>query len=43
MDMMCIQEGYGKYTWYKENGLAKSRIDRVMVSLEWLDQWPNSK
>jgi len=32
-----------KYTWYKENGKAKSRIDRVLVSLEWLNYWLDSK
>jgi len=26
-----------KFTWYKPNGTVKSRIDRVLVSKEWLD------
>jgi len=26
-----------KFTWYKPNGSFKSRIDRVLVSREWLD------
>jgi len=30
-----------KFTWYKPNGLVKSRIDKVLVSKEWLDVWPN--
>jgi len=29
-----------KYTWYRPNGNAKSRIDRIFVSCEWLDHWP---
>ena len=30
-----------KFTWYKPNGMVKSRIDRVLVSKEWLDAWPH--
>jgi len=32
-----------KFTWYKENGSAKSRIDRVLVSEEWIQRWPMCK
>jgi len=32
-----------KYTWFKSNGIAKSRLDRILVSEEWLNQWPASK
>jgi len=32
-----------KYTWFKSNGSAKSRIDRVLVSEDWLTRWPMSK
>jgi len=32
-----------KFTWYKRNGSVKSRIDRVLVSREWLDVWPKCK
>jgi len=32
-----------KYTWFKANWTAKSRIDRVLVSEEWLQRWPMSK
>lgn len=32
-----------KYMWYKPNGTTKSRLDRVLVSDEWLKEWPNSK
>ena len=33
----------GKYTWYRDNGSAKSRIDRILISSEWLEHWPDSK
>jgi len=29
-----------KFTWYKANRMVNSRIDRVLVSKEWLDAWP---
>ncbi|XP_068504280.1 uncharacterized protein [Phaseolus vulgaris] len=32
-----------KFTWFKHDGSAKSRIDRVLVSEEWLRLWPMSK
>jgi len=32
-----------KYTWFKANGMAKSRIDRVLVSEEWMHKWPMCK
>jgi len=32
-----------KYTWYKADGSAKNRLDRVLVSEEWLQVWPTSK
>jgi len=32
-----------KYTWFKTNGTAKSKLDRCMVSDEWLQIWPASK
>ena len=32
-----------KFTWYKLNGVVKSRIDRILVSREWLETYPNSK
>jgi len=28
-----------KYTWYKPNGIARSRLDRVLVSDSWMSQW----
>ncbi|XP_068498561.1 uncharacterized protein [Phaseolus vulgaris] len=32
-----------KLTWYKPNGLVKSRINRVLVSKEWIEAWPHCK
>jgi len=32
-----------KFTWYKLNGSIKSIMERILVSREWLDVWPNSK
>lgn len=32
-----------KYTWYRINGSAKSRLDRVLVSRDWEGIWPGSK
>ena len=32
-----------KYTWFKSNGSAKSRLDRILVSEEWMNIWPMCK
>ena len=32
-----------KYTWFKANGSAKSRLDKVLVSEEWMKIWPMCK
>jgi len=32
-----------KYTWFKENGSAKSKLDRVLVTEKWLQIWPMCK
>ena len=32
-----------KYTWFKANGSTKSRLDRVLVSEEWLQKLPMCK
>lgn len=32
-----------KYTWFKENGSTKSRLDKMLVSDEWLQVWPMCK
>ena len=43
MELLDIIMAGRKFTWYKPNGTVKSRIDRILVSREWLDVWPNSK
>jgi len=40
LDIPCVGK---KYTWYKANGTAKSKLDRFLVSEEWLQIWPASK
>jgi len=32
-----------KFTWFKSNGTTRSRIDRVLVTEEWLQCWPMCK
>jgi len=32
-----------KYTWFKANGSAKRKLDRVLVSNEWFKKWPMCK
>jgi len=29
-----------QFTWFKPNGASRSRLDRFLVSPEWLDRWP---
>ena len=31
-----------KYTWFRPNGAAKSKLDRMFVSAEWFTKWPAS-
>ncbi|XP_068479069.1 uncharacterized protein [Phaseolus vulgaris] len=40
VDIPCIGR---KYTWYRPNGKAKSRLDKFFMSFEWLQHWPSSK
>ena len=35
-DVPCMGR---KYTWYRLNGTAKSRLDRILVSTDWFDKW----
>ncbi|XP_057444431.1 uncharacterized protein LOC130736645 [Lotus japonicus] len=30
-----------KFTWFRPNGHAMSRLDRALVSSEWMEAWPN--
>jgi len=38
-----IEDSCKNFTWHKSNGTFKSRIDRILVSHEWLKKWPKSK
>lgn len=29
-----------KFTWYRPNGSAKSKLDRFLVSHDWVSKWP---
>ncbi|XP_068486341.1 uncharacterized protein [Phaseolus vulgaris] len=40
VDIPCVGK---KFTWFKANGTAKSRLDRFLVSEEWLQVWPAAK
>jgi len=31
------------YTWFNSNGKAKSRLDRILVTEEWMQTWPMCK
>lgn len=31
-----------KFTWFRPNGAARNKLDRFLVSPEWLDKWPGS-
>jgi len=32
-----------RFTWYNSQGNVRSRLDRMLVSLDWLDLQPDSK
>jgi len=32
-----------KFTWFNSNGMAKSRLDKVLVTEEWMEKWPTCK
>ena len=31
-----------KFTWFRPNRAARNKLDRFLVSPEWLDKWPGS-
>ena len=31
-----------KFTWFRPNGSAKSKLDRFRISPEWLAKWPRT-
>lgn len=40
MELIDLPMAGRKYTWYRPNGQAR-RIDRFLVSSDWLMHWPN--
>ncbi|KAL2958343.1 hypothetical protein AAZX31_18G203500 [Glycine max] len=38
-EVQCVGR---RFTWYRPNGTAKSKLDRVFVSHDWLSLWPGS-
>ncbi|XP_068500940.1 uncharacterized protein [Phaseolus vulgaris] len=40
VDIPCIGR---KYTWYRPNGKAKSRLDIFLTTFEWLQHWLGNK
>lgn len=43
MELVDIPSIGRKYTWYRPNGKAKSRLDRFLTSFDWLQHWPGCK
>jgi len=43
VDLIDIPMTGRKLTWSRVNGTTKSRLDRILVSQEWLDLWLESK
>lgn len=31
-----------KFTWVRPNGIARSKLDRVLLSPEWMSKWPGT-
>ncbi|XP_020226818.1 uncharacterized protein LOC109808299 [Cajanus cajan] len=42
MDLDDLQVVGRSFTWYRPNGSARSKLDRFLVSPDWLSVWPNS-
>jgi len=43
MDLFDIHMIGRRYTWYRPNRSAKSKIDRCLITQEWLQIWKDSK
>ncbi|XP_057425694.1 uncharacterized protein LOC130719065 [Lotus japonicus] len=41
MEMLDLPLAGRKFTWCRPNGRAQSRIDRFLVSPDWIALWPN--
>ena len=42
MDLYEIRGFGGNFTWFRPNGSVKSRLDRFLVSDQWLALWPDT-
>ena len=42
MEMLEVPWLGRKFTWIRPNGASRSRLDRCLVSPEWLNRWPAS-
>ena len=42
MELQEIKSVGSNYTWIRPNGYVKSRLDRFLVSDQWLFVWPES-
>lgn len=42
MELVDVSLVGKRFTWFRPNGTSMSRLDRFLVSLEWLEQWPHS-
>ena len=31
-----------KFTWFRPNGSARSKLDKFLISPEWLTKWPGT-
>jgi len=43
MEMVYLPCIGRKHTWYRPNGKAKSRLDRFLITFDWLQHWPGCK
>lgn len=41
MELVDVLVTGKKYTWYRPNGSSMSRLDRFLVSMDWLVSWPH--
>ena len=42
MELQEIKSAGSSFTWIRPNGSVKSRLDRFLVSDQWLSTWPDS-
>ena len=42
MELQEIKSYGSRFTWCRPNGSVRSRLDRCLVSEQWLIKWPDS-